>query len=212
MLTFLFPSGHGCVPYSTLNRNDNEKSGGTLLTGMHALPTPLCSAGPARGKIWPINQAPQHGQRAAGSRCIVEGTAAPAGRGQTPTPAGGAGAGKLVARKAPPWGNVVAEKAHCPPHRHPGLGDTTVQACCLSGPTTTGEAAIHHQHSIAGRPAGHLDGTVPQVPGAKRQVLGLGQGVWGVRQQLKCPSLSVAYLSDLCTTWPRSLLTAFKCP
>lgn len=46
-------------------------------------------------------------------------------------------------------------------------------------PTTMGEAAIHHQHSIAGRPAGHLDGTIPQVPRAKWQVLGLGQGAGG---------------------------------
>lgn len=57
------------------------------------------------------------GQQGAGAS--VEGTAAPAGRSQTPTPAGGAGAGKPVAREVPPWGNVVAEKAHCPPHCHP---------------------------------------------------------------------------------------------
>lgn len=82
------------------------------------------------------------GQQGAGAS--VEGTAAPAGRGQTPTPAGGAGAGKLVAREAPLWGNVVAEKAHCPPHCHPRLGDTIVQACCLAVPTTTGEATVHH--------------------------------------------------------------------
>jgi hypothetical protein len=115
------------------------------------------------------------GQQGAGAS--VEGTAAPAGRGQTPTPAGGAGAGKLVARDAPPWGNVVAEKAHCPPHCHPGLGDTIAQACCLVGSTTMAEATIHHQHSIAGGPAGPLGWDHPsdawsQVAGSRSRTGG----------------------------------------
>lgn len=103
-----------------------------------------------------------------GAGASVEGTAAPAGRGQTPTPAGGAGAGKPVAREAPPWGNVVAEKVHCPPRCHPGLGDTIVQACCFAGllrpPSTSSIAQLEEQQ-------GHLDGTIPQMPPAKWQSL-----------------------------------------
>lgn len=104
-----------------------------------------------------------------GAGASVEGTAAPAGRGQTPTPAGGAGAGKPVAREAPPWGNVVAEKVHCPPRCHPGLGDTIVPACYLAGPT---KATIHQQHSTAGGAAGppgwdHPSDASSQVAGSK---------------------------------------------
>lgn len=90
------------------------------------------------------------GQQGAGAS--VAGTAAPAGRGQMPTPAGGAGAGKLVAREAPPWGNAMAEKAHCPPDKPPWAWGHH-SAGMLPGWAYQGEATIHHQHTTAGRPA-----------------------------------------------------------
>lgn len=127
-----------------------------------------------------------------GAGASVEGTAAPAGCGQTPTPAGGAGAGEPVARDAPPWGSVVTEKAHCPPHYHPGLGDTTVQACRLAGPTrvrplstTTNIPQLEDQQD-------YLDRTIPPMPGARWQGLAQGQlGNWGSSKALLlclCPA------------------------
>lgn len=58
LLMSLFPS-RCCVPYSTLSCREPYCEAWGKPPGWDAhLPTLLCSAGPARGKIWPINQAP----------------------------------------------------------------------------------------------------------------------------------------------------------
>lgn len=93
-----------------------------------------------------------------------------------------------MARAAPPWGNVVAEKAYCPPHCHPGLGDTTAQACGLAGPTRVRPPSTTNIPQLEDG-QGYLDGTIPQRPGAGRA--GSSSGAAGERGSSKtlflCP-------------------------
>lgn len=126
----------GCIPYSTLKKSHNGRTKGNPPKRDVHLSARLCSTGPARGKIWPINQAPAAWTK--GSREQVR-----LWRGQLLLLGAARCQPQRVGQELGSWwpgkllrgGMQWLRRPIVHPISHPGLGDTIVQACCLAGPT-----------------------------------------------------------------------------